>query len=97
MKQLYNIVDFGAVAGSDELQTSKIQAAVDAAFLAGGGEVIVPAGVFKTATIRLRSNITFRMLSGAVLDGSTNPEDYKHFLDDKLEPINPEEIGRAHV
>ncbi len=91
MKQVYNITDFGAVAGSSELQTAKIQAAIDTAFKAGGGEVIVPAGVFKTGTIKLRSNITFRMLSGAVLDGSKNLEDYTHFLDDKLEPINPDE------
>lgn len=101
MKQIYNIVDFGAVAGSDELQTAKIQAAIDAAFAAGGGEVVVPAGVFKTATIRLRSNITFRMLSGAELSGSTNPDDYTHFLDDKIEPIDPdkeidEDYGNGH-
>jgi len=91
MKQLYNIVDFGAVAGSDELQTACIQAAIDAAFAAGGGEVVVPAGVFKTATIRLRSNITFHMLSDAVLDGSKDPADYRHFLEDTVEPINPDE------
>lgn len=91
MKQIYNVVDFGAVAGVNELQTKKIQAAVDAAFAAGGGEVVVPEGVFKTATIKLRSNITFRLLSGAVLDGSTDPADYTHFLEDKIEPINPEE------
>lgn len=89
MKQFYNIVDYGAVAGVAELQTAKIQAAVDAAFLAGGGEVVVPAGTFKTATIRLRSNITLHLLSGAVLDGSTDPDDYTHFLDDTLEPIDP--------
>ena len=69
MKQIYNITDYGAVAGSSEVQTAKIQAAIDAAFAAGGGEVVVPKGVFKTGTIRLRSNITFRMLSGAVIDG----------------------------
>ena len=90
MKQLYNIVDYGAVAHSEELQTAKIQAAIDAAFLAGGGEVVVPRGVFKTATIRLRSNITLHLLEGAVLDGSKDPADYTHFLDDKIEPINPE-------
>ena len=90
MKQLYNIVDYGAVAGVPELQTAKIQAAIDAAFLAGGGEVVVPAGTFKTATIRLRSNITLHLLSGAVLDGSTDPDDYTHFLEDTLEPIDPE-------
>ena len=32
MKQLYNIVDFGAVAGGEGLQTAGIQAAIDAAF-----------------------------------------------------------------
>ena len=91
MKQLYNIVDYGAVAGCDEVQTAKIQAAVDAAFAAGGGEVVVPAGVFKTGTIRLRSNITFHMLSGAVLDGSLNLDDYTHFLEDTVEPIDPDQ------
>ncbi len=91
MKQIYNIVDFGAVPGSNELQTFRIQAAIDAAFKAGGGEVVVPKGVFKTGTIKLRSNITFRMLSGAVLDGSKNLDDYTHFLDDEVEPINPDE------
>ena len=90
MKKVYNILDFGAVEGSTEAQTDKIQAAVDAAFLAGGGEVVVPKGFFKTGTIKLRSNITFRMLSGAFISGSDNLEDYTHFLDDKLEPINPE-------
>ena len=90
MKRVYNITDFGAVPGSDEIQTTKIQAAIDAAFEAGGGEVVVPEGVFKTGTIRLRSNITFHMLSGAIIDGSTNLDDYTHFLDDKVEPIDPD-------
>ncbi len=90
MKTIYNIIEFGAVAGSDEIQTEKIQAAIDAAFLAGGGEVVVPEGVFNTGTIRLRSNITFRLLSGAVLNGSKNLDDYTHFLDDKIEPIDPD-------
>ena len=85
MKQLYNIVDFGAVAGGEGLQTAGIQAAIDAAFLAGGGEVVVPAGVFRSATIKMRSNVTLRLLSGAVIEGSTDPEDYTHFLEDELE------------
>ena len=41
----YNIKDYGAVP-SDQLQTEKIQAAIDACFLAGGGEVVIPAGIF---------------------------------------------------
>jgi len=90
VKQIYNVLDYGAVPGTDALQTAGIQAAVDAAYLAGGGEVVVPAGVFITGTIKLRSNIVFRMLSGAVLSGSTNLEDYTHFLEDRLEPIDPD-------
>lgn len=66
MKQLYDITSFGAVTGSEELQTESIQAAIDAAFLAGGGEVVVPAGTFHTACIRLRSNITFHLLSASL-------------------------------
>jgi hypothetical protein len=90
MKKLYNIIDYGAVANSQKLQTEKIQAAVDAAYLAGGGEVVVPKGVFKTGTIKLRSNITLHLLSGATIEGSENPIDYTHFLEDKIEPIIPE-------
>ena len=39
----------------------------------------------------MRSNVTLHLLSGAILSGSTNPSDYTHFLDDKIEPINPNE------
>ena len=102
MKQLYNILDYGAVPGAKELQTDKIQAAIDAAFLAGGGEVVVPAGVFKSATIKMRSNITLKLLSGAVIDGSTDPEDYTHFLEDPLESFDLEkeadpDLGTAYL
>lgn len=96
MKQIYNIMDFGAIPGSLDVQTSKIQAAIDAAFNAGGGEVVVPKGIFKTGTIKLRSNITFHLLSGAVLDGSLNLDDYTHFLDDKVEPIDPDKEIDEH-
>jgi len=37
MKNIVNILDFGAVANSTELQTEKIQAAIDHCFLQGGG------------------------------------------------------------
>lgn len=41
----YRITDFGAVV-SDALQTDAIQKAIDTCFLAGGGRVIIPAGIF---------------------------------------------------
>jgi len=46
-ERIYNIKDYRAVC-SDRLQTEAIQAALDACFLAGGGRVVVPAGVYLT-------------------------------------------------
>ena len=86
-KKIFLITDFGAVPNVEELQTEKIQAAIDECFLAGGGEVVVPEGVFMTGGIRLRSNITLHLLSGATLKGSRNPEDYFAYKTDEIEPL----------
>ena len=82
----YLITDFGA-RSCDALQTEKIQAALDACFLAGGGRVVIPKGIFLTGGLRLRSNTTLYLRSGAILRGSSNNEDYSSYRDDKLEPI----------
>ena len=92
MTEIYNIKDFGAISESSELQTASIQAAIDAAFLAGGGEVVIPEGSFLTGCIRLRSNITLHLLKNATLVGSIDPDDYCGYLNDKIEPISAEEI-----
>jgi len=84
---IYNILDFGAKT-SDFLQTEKIQKAIDTCFLNGGGEVVIPTGVFKTGGLRLRSNVTLHLLSGAVLEGSENPEDYCGYINDTVEPLD---------
>lgn len=83
----FSILDFGAKADSPELQHPAIQAAIDACFLAGGGEVVIPAGTFRTGGVRLRSRVTLRLLSGAVLEGSRDPEDYFTLEKDTLEPV----------
>ncbi|MBQ2614433.1 MAG: hypothetical protein IJB80_03770 [Clostridia bacterium] len=90
-----SILEFGAVPNGAALQTEAIQAAIDDCFLAGGGEVVIPEGVFLTGDIRLRSNITLHLLSGAVLKGSRNPEDYYHYRKDKVEPLAPELVTDA--
>ncbi|MBR2896745.1 MAG: glycoside hydrolase family 28 protein, partial [Oscillospiraceae bacterium] len=81
--QTYNIRDYGACT-SDKLQTAKIQTAIDDCFLAGGGRVVVPCGVYLTGSIRLRSRVELYLESGAILKGSRNPEDYFGYVDDKL-------------
>ncbi len=87
---IFNITKYGAVADG-RLCTESIQAAIDAAFLAGGGEVLVPEGRFLTGGLRLRSNVTLHLEKNAVLLGSTDPEDYCTYLQDKIEPISEEE------
>ena len=91
MERIFNVTAYGAVPNAPELQTKNLQDAIDACFLAGGGEVVVPAGIFRTATIRLRSRVTLHLLEDAVLEGSMDPADYDHFLEDTLEPITVRE------
>ncbi len=85
-----NIRDFGAIC-SDRLQTTCIQNAIDACFKVGGGEVIIPAGVWRTGGLRLRSNVTLHLLSGALLEASPDPEDYCTYLKDTVEPLTIKE------
>jgi len=72
----YVITDFGAVAGDRELATRGIQAAIDAAAQAGGGTVVVPAGVFRSGSIFLKPGVQLHVAEGAVLKGSENIADY---------------------
>ena len=70
-----DITDFGAVADGRTLNTAAIQAAIDECGKVGG-RVTVPAGVFKTGTVWLRSNVELHLELGAVLLASDNTDDY---------------------
>ena len=85
----FSILDYGAISGAQTLQTQAIQAAIDACFLSGGGEVTIPAGDYRTGGLRLRSNVMLHLLADAHLFGSRDPEDYMAFLSDSLEPVHP--------
>lgn len=73
---MYNIIEYGAVADGKTLNTSAIQAAIDACANNGGGKVVVPAGVFKTGTVWMRSHVELHLECGAVLLASDNMDDY---------------------
>ena len=91
-KNIFNITDFGAEPNVAELQTDKIQAAIDKCFESGGGKIIVPEGMFICGGIRLRSNCMLYLKTGAILKGSRNPDDYFGYLSDKVEPLSENEI-----
>jgi len=65
--KIFNIKDFGAKSDSQTDNTSFIQDAINAANNAGGGKVIVPAGIFLCGPLQFISNLNFQLDSGALL------------------------------
>ena len=57
MGQVYNILDFGAIADGVTNNAKAIQKAIDEATV-NGGQVVVPAGHFLSGTLILKSNIS---------------------------------------
>jgi polygalacturonase len=77
-----SIVEFGAQTLPGHLNTTAIQAAIDAVSRAGGGQVVVPPGYFLTGSIQLRSHVELHVSRGAVLQGSANSADYPYQIID---------------
>lgn len=71
----FNIVDFGAKPGLENLNTKSIQNAINAASKTGG-RVIIPQGQFVTGPIELKSKVELYINEGAELLGSNNRLDY---------------------
>jgi len=72
----FPITNFGAVADGKTDSTEAIRKAIAACNSAGGGRVVVPAGVFLTGAIHLKSNVNLFVSEGATLKFSTDPEKY---------------------
>ena len=72
-----DVRDHGATGDGTSLDTSAIQAAVDACSASGGGTVVLPAGgTYLSGTITLASHVEFHVERGAVLQGSGDWADY---------------------
>ena len=72
----FPITNFGARAGGDFDNTEAMRKAIEACNRAGGGRVVVPAGVFLTGAIHLKSNVNLHVSEGATLKFSTDPSKY---------------------
>lgn len=57
-------------------EKNAVQLALDACAAAGGGRVIVPAGVRPCGALRMSGNTELHLESGAILDFSSDPRDY---------------------
>ena len=71
MKDVYNILDFGAVEGGDKNCDQAIRDAIDTCHhQADGGRVDVPPGMFLPAPLSLKSNVNLHIETNSVLLGS---------------------------
>src|SRR6478735_18170 len=74
--QDFNILSFGAVPDGKTLNTTHIQSAIDAAYKNGVGRVVIPAGTFLSGSIVLKSGVELHLLKGAILMGTSDPDQY---------------------
>lgn len=73
----FNVTEFGAKAGNNFDSNPAIQKAIDSLSSLGGGKVIIPNGDFySNGSIFLKSNINLYLSDEAIINFSTNPQDY---------------------
>ena len=75
-KKDFDITRYGAKAGGADDCTESIRKAIAACAAAGGGRVVVPAGIFLTGAIHLDSNVNLHVSDGATLRFSPDPAHY---------------------
>jgi polygalacturonase len=77
---IYNVTDapYNADSTGATITSDAIQQAIDDAHAAGGGIVFIPAGVYTSSNLTLKSNVTFYLAGGAVIVGTGRGEDYRN-------------------
>jgi Glycosyl hydrolases family 28 len=83
----FDVTRFGAIPDGARLNTRAIQAAIDACFRSGGGEVVFPRGRFVTGTLLLKTGVVIHLDEGAELLGSLNTDDYQ-MVDPFVDGVN---------
>ncbi len=78
-----SIVDYGAKGDGKTNNTRAIQAAINAC--PADGVVFIPAGVFVSGALFLKSEMTLEIAAGGILQGSTLAADYEPFILNRFE------------
>lgn len=71
-----NLIDFGAVGGGQVLNTQAFADAIEAVTRMGGGKVVIPAGIWLTGPIILKSNLELYTEPGALIIFSADKDLY---------------------
>lgn len=97
MLQAIDVAARGAVGDGKTLNTRVLQEALDAAGAPGGpGHVVIPAGIFVTGTLHLRSRLWLELRPGAVLQGSEHLGDYEELGGGFQKDLQPYHLLVAH-
>lgn len=81
--KIYNIIDYGARGDSITLNTIAIQKAINDC--TPGGTVVIPAGIFLSGALFLKSDMVLYIEQGGVLKGSNNIADYYPIISTRFE------------
>jgi polygalacturonase len=81
------LTDFGAVGDGQTDCTEAFRQAIATANEAGGGRVVVPAETFYTGAIHLKSNVNLYVSEEAVINFSTDPNDYMPVVYTRFEGV----------
>ena len=76
---VFNVRQYGAAGDGKTPDTAALNKAVEACAAAGGGQVLIPPGRYLTGTIRLKSNVTLMLDTGAEIVGTSDLEQYQNF------------------
>jgi polygalacturonase len=93
--QEFLVNKFGVLGEGRTADTEPIQKAIDACTEQGGGMVRFPAGRYLSGSLLLKNNVTLHLDEGAVLLGSTNPNDYRSV--DPFREGTGNELGYAFI
>jgi alpha-L-rhamnosidase len=85
------VTRYGARGDGRTMNTAAIQRTIDACAAAGGGTVVVPAGIFMSGSIFLKPGVGLELSRGAVLRGSPSFADYpltlRRFVETRREAL----------
>ena len=83
----FDVTKFGAVAGGTVDNTQAFKSAIQACHDAGGGRVVVPAGIFLSGPIHLKSRVNLHVSEGATIRFTANTAAYMPVVFTRFECI----------
>lgn len=93
----FNIINYGAVNDGQTLNTNAFTQAINSCTKAGGGKVIVPAGLWLTGPIELKSNVNLVVEHGAIVQFSNDRTLYKIVKGIAISPLTANEATNIAI